>query len=231
MRSLLGVPVMIRGQAWGNLYLTEKRIGDFTDADEYAATTLATWAAIAVDHARLLGGATARQHRLEAAMERLEATQALVLAGSTEADLSPVLNFVTERGRAVVEARSALILEREGMNLVIAARAGDTQAEIGARLPTAESVFGEVMLTKRAARVDDPSSQLRVSPTDLGVPEVRSALLVPLVYRGEALGAMAAFDRDAGSRDFEEDDEHLLGVFAAGASAAIGQRRPPEQIG
>lgn len=54
MRSFLGVPILIRGRAWGNLYLTEKRLGEFTEADEYAATTLATWAAIAVDHARLL---------------------------------------------------------------------------------------------------------------------------------------------------------------------------------
>ena len=61
MRSFLGVPVLIRGQAWGNLYLTEKRIGEFTEADEFAASTLATWAAIAVDHARLLPGAGERQ--------------------------------------------------------------------------------------------------------------------------------------------------------------------------
>jgi len=57
MHSFLGVPILIRGRGWGNLYLTEKRIGEFTEADEYAATTLATWAAIAVDHARLLAGA------------------------------------------------------------------------------------------------------------------------------------------------------------------------------
>lgn len=60
MHSFLGVPIIIRGRGWGNLYLTEKRIGEFTDADEYAATTLATWAAIAVDHARLLAGAAER---------------------------------------------------------------------------------------------------------------------------------------------------------------------------
>jgi len=59
MSSFLGVPIMIRAQAWGNLYLTNKRIGEFTPADEFAATTLATWAAIAVDHARLLADATA----------------------------------------------------------------------------------------------------------------------------------------------------------------------------
>jgi GAF domain-containing protein len=57
MHTFLGVPITIRGQAWGNLYLTEKRVGKFTEADEFAATTLATWAAIAVDHSRLLAEA------------------------------------------------------------------------------------------------------------------------------------------------------------------------------
>lgn len=66
MRSFLGVPITIRGRAWGNLYLTEKRIGEFTEADEYAATTLATWAAIAVDHSRLLAAAVERQGQPEA---------------------------------------------------------------------------------------------------------------------------------------------------------------------
>lgn len=62
MHSFLGVPIVIRGRAWGNLYLTEKRDGQFTEADEYAATTLATWAAIAVDHSRLLAGAPERMN-------------------------------------------------------------------------------------------------------------------------------------------------------------------------
>jgi GAF domain-containing protein len=61
MHSFLGVPITIRGTAWGNLYLTEKRIGEFTDDDEYAVVTLASWAAIAIDHARLLAGAAGPQ--------------------------------------------------------------------------------------------------------------------------------------------------------------------------
>jgi GAF domain-containing protein len=220
---------VIRGQAWGNLYLTEKRMGEFTEADEYAAMTLATWAAIAVDHARLVAGAVERQDRLETAMKRLEETQAVAVAGSTEQDLAPVLRFIAERGRAVVEARSALILLHQGADLVIASRAGDTQAHLGARLPIVESIAERVMLTKRPARVEDPASQLRVSPIDLGVSEVRTGLLVPLVYRGEALGVMAAFDRDAGTPEFDEDDEQVLVVFAASAAAAVGQDRGAQQ--
>ena len=45
MRSFLGVPIVIRGQAWGNLYLTEKQDGEFTEQDEEAAVILADWAA------------------------------------------------------------------------------------------------------------------------------------------------------------------------------------------
>ena len=54
MRSFLGVPVVIRGQVWGNLYLTEKAEGEFTEADEEAAVILADWAAIAIGNARSL---------------------------------------------------------------------------------------------------------------------------------------------------------------------------------
>src|SRR3712207_4037726 len=57
MDTFLGVPVVIRGEAWGNLYLTEKQGGGaFTDADEEAIVVLAEWAAIAVENARLYQG-------------------------------------------------------------------------------------------------------------------------------------------------------------------------------
>jgi len=231
MRSFLGVPIIIRGRGWGNLYLTEKRIGEFTDADEYAATTLATWAAIAVEHARVLAASAERQGQLEDAVRRLEATQAVAVAVGAEPDLARVLDLIADRGREFVNARSVLILLQEGVDLVIASRAGDTEAQIGAPLPIAESVSGRVMLTKLPARVDDPASKMRASPTVLGVPEVRCALLVPLVYRDEALGMLAAFDRDAPSPDFDEGDEKVLVAFAASAATAVGQQRRRQRTG
>src|SRR5271167_3885837 len=53
MHTFLGVPILIRGQVWGNLYLTEKADGEFTEADEEAAVILGEWAAIAIENARL----------------------------------------------------------------------------------------------------------------------------------------------------------------------------------
>jgi len=52
MKSFLGVPVKIRGEAWGNLYLTEKREGSFDPTDIQSVTILAEWIAIAIDNAR-----------------------------------------------------------------------------------------------------------------------------------------------------------------------------------
>jgi signal transduction histidine kinase len=221
MRSFLGVPIIIRGLAWGNLYLTDNPEGEFTDTDEHAVATLATWAAIAIEHARLLAAALERRGQLEAAVRRLEATQSVAVAVGTETELARVLELIAKRGRAIVEARSVLILLRDGEDLRIASGAGHVHVRIGARVPIAESTSGQVMRTKRPTRVADPSSQLLVSPTRLGVPDARSALLVPLVYRGEALGVMAAFDRGAGSPDFDEDDEQVLVAFGASAATAV----------
>jgi len=53
MHTFLGVPIVLRGVAYGNLYLTEKDGGDFTDEDEELVTLLAAQAAVAVENARL----------------------------------------------------------------------------------------------------------------------------------------------------------------------------------
>src|SRR5215211_3977161 len=59
MSTFLGVPIKIRGEAWGNLYLAEKADGEFTEADEETVVLLAAWVGIAVDNAPLYQ----REHR------------------------------------------------------------------------------------------------------------------------------------------------------------------------
>ena len=73
MRSFLGVPILVRNEVFGNLYLTDKEQGDFDEADEQAAVILAAWAAIAVENARLYGETTARGDELERANRGLQA--------------------------------------------------------------------------------------------------------------------------------------------------------------
>ncbi|WP_402465089.1 GAF domain-containing sensor histidine kinase [Isoptericola aurantiacus] len=68
MTTFLGLPVKVRGQVFGNLYLTDKATGPaFTADDEHAVTALAGLAGLAIDHARLLMTAERRARWLEAA--------------------------------------------------------------------------------------------------------------------------------------------------------------------
>jgi signal transduction histidine kinase len=219
MRTFLGMPIVIAGATWGNLYLTDKPDGAFDASDEQAAALLAKWAAIAIDHARLLTAADERQHRLERAVRGLEATQAIAVAVGAETDLPRVLQLIAERGRVIVEARSVVIMLQHGDELEAAAGAGDSHPQPGTRIPIAASTSGEVMTRQRPVRVSE-IAQLRVPAARLGVADARSALIVPLVYRGRALGVLAAFDRQR-QGTFSEQDEQVLVSFAASAATAV----------
>ena len=70
MHTFLGVPVVIRGAVWGNLYLAEKAEGSFTEADEESAVILAEWAGIAIENARLYEVSERRGEEFEQALAR-----------------------------------------------------------------------------------------------------------------------------------------------------------------
>jgi signal transduction histidine kinase len=229
MRTFLGVPVMIRGEAWGNLYLTEKAGGEpFDEADEAAATVLADWAGIAIENARLYTSLEIRSAELERAVRGFEATSTIATALGTETSLDRVLELVVKRARALVEARSVVVLLREDDDLVPAAAAGQVATGGGRRVPVVGSTTGEVLESGRPRRIDDVDEQLRIPADRLGVTDAAVALLVPLVYRGRALGVLAAFDRLSGDESFTGDDEMVLRSFAASAATAVATARTVE---
>ena len=224
LSSFLGVPVVVRGQVWGNLYLTEKAGAEQFDAvDEESVVILAAWAAIAIENARLYEAASSRRDELEQSSRRLEAARAIAVAVGAEMELENVLELIAKRGRALVEARSLVILLREGDDLVVTANAGVTQRVVGARVPIAGSTTGQVLETGTVQRIADVSTHLRISVAKLGVADARTALLAPLVYRGRGLGVLAAFDRGADAQGFSEDDETTLRAFAASGATAVAR--------
>jgi signal transduction histidine kinase len=222
MRSFLGVPVLIRGQAWGNLYLTEKHGGvQFTAADEEAAVMLAQWAGVAIENARLYEISERRRQELEKAFRGLEATRDVAVAIGGEIALEHVLELIVKRGRALVGARSLVIMLREADELVVRARAGHTENVRDMRLPIAGSTSGQVLQRGRPERITDVAARLRIAPREFGIPDAQTALLVPMLYRGEAVGILAAFDQGAARGPFSEDDEQTLRTFAASAATAV----------
>jgi len=220
MKTFLGVPVLIRGEAWGNLYLTDKEGGPFTEEDEKALLVLSDWAAIAIENARLYEGVERRRGELERAVRGLEATIEIARALAGETELERVLELIVKRGRALVEATAVVIMLLEGDELVVKATAGDIAPSAeGAHVPVSGSLSGDVLLTGRPERIKDVQSQLRGAPVVMA--GATSALLVPLVFRGTTHGVLAAFDRRADGPEFTAEDERLMSGFAASAAAAV----------
>lgn len=228
MRSFLGVPVVIRGAAWGNLYLTEKEGGDFTEADEEAAVILAGWAATAIENARLYHVSERRRIEQDRAVRALEATRDIAVAIGSDTGLERVLELIVKRGRALIDARSVVIMLRDGVDLVVAAGAGDATERNGSRIPIAASTSGDVLERRRPERITDVGSRLRITPSEMGVRHARAALLVPMISRGEGVGVLAAFDHATDGEAFTEDDELLLSTFAASAANALTLARSVE---
>jgi signal transduction histidine kinase len=221
MRGFLGVPVVIRGEVWGNLYLTEKAGGAFTEVDEEAAVILADWAAIAIGNARLYEESERRREDAEQAFRGLEATRDVAIAIGGEIALPHVLELIVKRGRALVNAKSLVIMLREGHELVVHASAGHVEETHDVHLSIAESTSGQVLERRRPERISDVGSRLRINPREFGIPDPQTALLVPMLYRGDALGVLAAFDRGHERAVFTEEDEQMLRTFAASAATAV----------
>ena len=221
MTSFLGVPILIRGEAWGNLYLTEKQGGGFDQSDEEAAVVLADWAAIAIENARLYQTSQKRRAELAKALHASEATRDIAIAIGGELNLERVLELIAKRGRALVGARSLVILLCDGDELVLAASAGYAEGAEGVRLPISETVCGQVMERRRSERVNDIGARLGIDPGHVGVADAHTALLVPLLYRNSSVGVLCAFDRGSDGETFSVDDEMLLRTFAASAATAV----------
>jgi len=103
MKSFLGVPVKVRGQVFGNLYLTDKRGAEgFSTADERIVTALAAAAGVAIDNARLYERSVMRE-RWQAAVAQMHGA---VLEG---ADAGEVLQIGTTRAAELVHARAGIV--------------------------------------------------------------------------------------------------------------------------
>jgi signal transduction histidine kinase len=229
MHSFLGVPVLIRGNAWGNLYLTDKEGGDFDPADEQTATILAEWAAVAIENANLYQRLQQRRDELEQVVQGLEATTAIARAIGAETQLDRVLELIVKRGRALVDARAMVILLRDGDEMEVAACAGEAEPDVvGRRIPVEGSTSGEILRGTRPERIRDVANRLRISSDRLGVPDAHTALLVPLEFRSRALGVLVAFDRIGAEQEFGAEQEALLQSFAASAATAVATAQTVE---
>jgi signal transduction histidine kinase len=217
MRTFLGVPILLRGVAYGNFYLTEKTDGeDFTDEDEDIVELLAGQAAVAIENARLYEAATQWSKQLESLNE-------IGNALATETDLEPLLDLVARRLLELLNARLVTVLLPVGANeLRFVAVAGEGGADlIGQTMPRAASKSGRVIERGRSERVDSVLDDPEVDHEVMRRFGARSGLWVPLVARGRTIGLLAAHDKLVPDARFTDNDLRLAETFASRASVAV----------
>ncbi|MGZ4182305.1 MAG: GAF domain-containing protein [Solirubrobacteraceae bacterium] len=225
MESFLGVPVLVAGEPFGNLYLTEKRDGgEFTAADERALVELAEFAGIAIDHARRYSGLEARRDELEQTVAGLGAMVEISRAIGGETELAPILELVAKRGRALIFARALVIELQTRDGLEVAAAAGEVPINlVGQQLALEGSVAEAVLRTGSTQHLADELNKVRFTEHGLGRFgfDAQDGLIVPLVLRGQRLGVLVAVDRLVGGPRFTAQDERLLEAFATSAATAV----------
>jgi two-component system, NarL family, sensor histidine kinase DevS len=218
MHRFLGVPILLRGVAYGNLYLTEKEGGaDFDDEDQELVTLLAAQAAVAIENARLYEAATRWSHQLEALHE-------VVRSIVQETELSDLLQLVCRRLRELIGARLALIALPEGDDLRIAAADGDDDTSTrlaGERLARGRTKSGRVLERQQSARVDSLLDDPEVDQDETRRMGARTGLYVPLVVRGRSIGVVAVHDKLGPDARFSDADLRLAEIFAARAAVAV----------
>jgi signal transduction histidine kinase len=219
MSSFLGVPVRVRDQVFGNLYLTEKVGGsDFTAEDEEVVVALAVAAGVAIENARLYDESARRQRWLAATAE----ITTLLSAGDPRDD---GLRTVAESARRVSGADvSWIVTGRDRGDLVFQAAAGAEIDEDQMRhLSLDRSLAAVVVETGQPVAVDDINSDPRALDVSqsFGWPDLGPAVVVPLRSADQVDGALAlAWSRDRAD-EFHALDPALPASFAEHAALAL----------
>jgi signal transduction histidine kinase len=221
MKTFLGVPILLRGIAYGNLYLTEKEDGaDFTSEDEEVVTLLASQAAVAIENARLYESSREWARQLESLEE---------IAGAMLSEIEPsrLLGLIVDRMSELLDARfvAVLLTGAEGWLEIAAADGEGAEELVGYRLPIERSKSGRVFREGTSVRVDAVLDDPDADPDLMRRVSARAGLWTPLIVRDEPIGVLMALDRRGHDPRFTDADLRLAQRFAARAAVAVDLSR------
>jgi signal transduction histidine kinase len=199
METFLGVPVRIRGTVFGNLYLTEKAGGTFTEQDEQLVDALARAAGYVIDNARSFARSERRRQWLEASAEIVESLQPPV-------QLDAALGRIVLGALRVTGAVAVAVVQRRMNGYDVKAGDGPGKAVLG-------SIIDEI--GEDIGRAEAHADLVVVPRGDLS-----TVVLVPLRTHLVDTGVlMVALEADRGT--LAADEAELLASFADQASLAL----------
>ncbi|GGY33494.1 sensor histidine kinase [Streptomyces djakartensis] len=229
MNTFLGVPIRVRDQVFGNLYLTEKRGGaQFDEDDQSVLATLAVAAGVAIDNARLYEESRLRERWLQVSAEITHS----LMSGHERAE---VLRLIAERTREITSATLAVVavpVDDIGALTVELAIGKGAHRHRGRVLPVEGSLIGRAFLSGSPVTSVDLSSDERVSADPARVSGLGPAVAVP-IGKGAGARGVALLVREAGQPVFTAKETEQLQAFAGQAAVAMElaeHRQDAEQI-
>ncbi len=216
MRSFLGVPIRVRAEVYGNLYLTEKEGGaDFDEEDEALLVALAAAAGVAIDNARLYEEARRQQRWLRASSE---VTRRLLSGARSDEVLALITQQTLDMSGADLVALAVPTPDRQQLVIQHAAGAAAEDA-IGLVLPVGRSLSGRVMLSGEPVTVADFGHDERVAGAAREHLPLGPAILFPLGEPGDVRGVFTV-GREPGAMPLPPQAIEMISTFAG--QAAIG---------
>ncbi|OKJ88493.1 histidine kinase [Streptomyces sp. TSRI0107] len=229
MNTFVGVPIRVRDQIFGNLYLTEKRGGaQFDEEDESVLATLAVAAGVAIDNARLYEESRLRERWLRASAEITHS----IMSGSGR---SEVLGLIAERAREITGAALAVVavpMEDTGTLTVELALGEEAEVHRGLVLPVDASLIGRAFADAATVTTPDIAQDDRVSTGPPRFAGLGPAVAVP-IGSGDGVRGVVLLVREAGQAAFSRHRTEPLESFAGQAAVAMElaeRRRDAERI-
>ena len=230
MRRVLGVPIQVRDEVFGSLYLADRTDGaEFDEEDEIVVAALAMAAGVAIENARLYEERWRRERWLEASSEISTA----LLSGTESAE---VLEMVATRAREICNADHAMVylVDEDTEEFILTAADGPYAGDVrGLRVPIEDAVAGHVY--RGGASVLVPDSRKATTGAGAGLPEhmpVGATLIVPLGVGDGARGVLTVAN-PPGGRAFTQPIQWVLESFASQAAVMLElaeHRRDAERI-
>jgi GAF domain-containing protein/anti-sigma regulatory factor (Ser/Thr protein kinase) len=229
IRSLLGVPLLVKGRVLGVLHVGTLTPREFTREDADLLQLAADRAAIAIEHAQLFNREREARVAAERATERFQALQQITDAALAYLPQEDLLRELLYRISAILGSDTAAILLLEPNGVYLRARAArgiEEEVEQGVRLPLGRGFAGRIAAERRAIAIADVDHADILNPI-LREKGIRSLLGVPLLIEGRVLGVLHVGTLTP--RDFTADDRDLLQLAADRAALAIEQAMLYEQ--
>jgi PAS domain S-box-containing protein len=240
--SVVGIPLLARGQLIGGLILSTRRPRTLTAEESSLISSIGQQVGIAMDNARLHEAEQERWQEAEGRRRVAEGMREILAVLNSQRSLPQILDFIATQTRRLLDSDAVAVLRlEEGLLRIQAAYGLEAGYITGLTMRVGEGGAGRALATRRPVIIPDLREAARHTTQGTMPPEPQKGLVqrlmqefgallsVPLIVQDQDYGAITAYYRTP--RDFSEEDLHLAMIVADQVALAVESARLREQVG